>query len=987
MELREENRIKNGNDITFGKLSHVYGNLIGLHHGDNITTQVVQCLTDSQTTFDSKHRLVDKKRASVERHYVRPITCLRLNKNKDPKNIYVGYESGAVDSCSIQDIRNLWHKHDAKCPTNCVPFQPDVRLLEEARAFKRDLFGAFLYSNSVNALFKKSNAKLLVVLQAFHPDVKSDVISITRHSLPKMKDIVMTSTFESVEKMLEKNVYKKREPLLESSSRDLLGLPALQTTNFFDLIFDNGGNKRDSDARVGSGNIAQDVGDRRETAPVRKELAVDERRKGLSRYFKVCGGRVPRTVYIPLKGAGVGNVHRRHRRREKGQHPKSHKPHKTIGLNSVDELNHHKRKLFKKDLDINKYYPLNVFQPIKSVRLKLLNRRDECVRKLKNRFTLDEFKKFALKNVTSKQYSDIMVPDHGESKWNKTVGCQLSCVVCTAKNLHKTRRKPWKCLSCKTEYKAMIKVEKNTSNDLSKLHNDNVYIENDKKFWTVISSPRRYAHSPRIMWDSVKRLLQDATKFFKEPQEHAYTAKQRAELKQKVVDQLSKVKKRVGKQKDKWYMYPTDVPTIYGSSRDGLQGGKYNMFRKKIATKRVQHSCRLTMTVNPNLRSNQIGLPIAIWKDLGFPKCVVGVRYPSLGKQNMMVFEVVPMGNLEDTKLFNEDNIPVGLCTAHAPPGICRGLNLDFDGDAMSFIVVDKGSRFELVCLADPRFEGLNGGSYWLVFSRDAKLGLGMDATGEPMHERIQSHLVKMCVAGKNEEAFELFTELENIGKFFATHQFGVIDRAQIIQEIMLRASKLNRAHFTAMFTGEENLTKGLTVRQFKDHCLKTRDALLAMPKYAADDGYVFTLALNIMPDVVFHYDGTARTTDGGIVSVYGFSMHPCYGMRLNFSVYESEEERSANRNYRPLADIVKTTKVELCTDELNPVFKNIAEQCFELYEVECSEKQLELYGRLRFTSQMASMGLKTNQNYLVYFKNEDGSLDSHFFRFECSQV
>lgn len=934
--------------VSIAKKFHYMDRLFGMSPGENLTPHLIQSMTEcnSQSTFDSKHKIVKNDNTLVLKHYNRPISFLRLNKNKNVDDIFVCFESGDPITCTAKQIKQLWQKLDNPWPRD------DVLLIEEARNFKRDLFGAYFYHvlvysglcNEDNSS-KSINPALLVFFQAFHKDVNSDIITITRHSIARIKGVVAATTFEAVEKMLEKNVDKKRELLLESTTRDTLGLPGFHSTNFFDLIH----GKFEKDICGGTQNSSSSLeGNGRQPGTDQKGVLSQKRirvRGDYTIFDKNVRGKVfivPQTV---VRRRSTNDSKRRLNFKKNCCRSKKVK----VETNSELEVPEFCDRIFD---SISKYRALNVFLPYRSVKLKVLEKTSRYISYLDNKFTFEKFKKFIFKNSTNKQYNDIMLPDHGDSRWKKFVGYQLECVTCKTKNKHKTRRKKWKCPKCKIVYGPTIKIEKNKKT-LHKLLNENVFIQNKDRKWMVISSPRRYAHAPRSMFNAVRQLFKDSKVVGK--QCLAFTPKDRKQF-----------KKDAGKgDKDKYYMYPPEVPSIFGSCVDQLKHGKNNALRRKISAKRIKHACRLPMCADSKLTGRQVGFPPTIMREMGYPTHVIGVRYPSLGRLNMMLFSTV--------------TIYSGKCVAHVSPVICEGQNLDFDGDCMSFFRLNNASIYETSVLIDPYYDCIHNGKFIFNFSIDAKLGLGFDGVGDPMHIHAINYITRLGLHGKNAEAFRLFTELEEIGNANATRVFGVVGREQLLTEIALKASKLTLAHYRVMFMEDENLYKGLSDAEFMRNSIATRLDLMSMPKYASDDGYTYAVARSTLFDIMYAYDGTLRTLSNEIVSLFAHKNNPRYNFAPIDYPYETPEEKKRNKNFKPLTATYVEVDIKSKSHLLNPIFKHLVDNRMRLFEVRLKDN--EFCGRLRMSKQMKDLGLVTGVAYLVYFKFRHWT--PYFFKFE----
>lgn len=953
--------------------------------GSNFTIPTIHSLVvNSQDTFNAKHMI---SRSSTDRHYNRPIKLLRLNKNKNKNEIFTIYEDD-LSTCTYLDIQNLWHI----CPKNidCLKcknftFNPDkvIQYIEEARAFVPDLLGAFLYHNLVKSLYveKKNFPSLLVFYQVFHKQNLNGILSITRHTIDELKDLVTTCTFESIEKKLENNLNKK-DTLLESTSRDLFGLPPYHSTNSFDLIFCKDEFSCKTSVRSPS-NVSSNDEHILSICPIDNGLSSNRR-------FRICKGKYTRLYSNGINKDGSrisifprcpsGNKHNPSTHRiECGDTTKNCRPYDERGL-WLDKL-FTKNTSFCNELDISlsyispnifkKYYPLLIHSPIKSAHLKMVHKNSKYIQRLRQKMTILDFKKMILKNNTNRQFKKIMVPDYRESKYifNKTFN--LHCVVCKLKNKHLKRRKSWICKNCKTKYISTIKKNVN-ENKLLNLFNEEIQLTNPEGYWLIVPSPIRYANAPRIMYDAANRLIKDIKETNPKPRDTCLTTKELANLKKKILNKSTKSKSPA-----KWYIYPQNVPIIYGAANDELKGGKDNVFRKKIMTKRCINSCRLTMTLDADLKGSEISIPRTIWKNIGYPDYVIAIRYPSISNLNMTIHKVIV-----------HDTYGCHLAmTARAPPTICKGHNLDFDGDAMTFMALDKESEYELRLLISPEYNISTNGELRLTFSKDAAIGLGFCSDGlTPLHKVISEDLANDYFAGRatSLETFKKFTEYENIGRNQARKIIYTGNKDAILEYIGTEAGKLNNAHYIKMFVGDNCLKNGLSKNEFIETSKETRKALLDTPANASDDGCVFSLALYVLKDSILQYDYSITTQNKEIISFYGFEMHPKYGFKdICFDIPWTEEELKLDENFRPVGLDIKLEKIDLNFENINIHVQNIlSSDNMRLYKV-ITDKPIKVYGRLKYSSLMQALKLDRENIYVVKFHVYKDYYCSYVFKFK----
>lgn len=973
-------------DLPRIKLYNTMQRILDCAPGSDLKIPTIHSLVvNSQDTFNAKHTI---NRTSTDRHYNRPIKLLRLNKNKDKSRIYTVYNDH-ISTCTYEDISNLWHvcaqEPCTKCKSMSFDSEKTLAYIEEARAYTPDLIGAYLYHNLVKSLYveKKSFPALLVYFQVFHKQRLNGILSITRHTIDELKDLVTTCTFESIEKKLENNLNKK-DLLLESTSRDLFGLPAYHTTNSFDLIF-----AKDVYVKSNSSNVRARVANVTGSRECILPISPIHSRLSQKRRYRLCS-----TKHSELRTDGFAENGLRLTTdvRIPSVNQQNPSAHRIQCGNSTENYRHHdasdawmkslftKKVTFKHELPhalsyvspkkMRKHAPILIHSPVKSVQLLNVHKNSPYVQNLYQKMDLVQFKKMILKNNTNRQFKKIMVPDYRESRYVVSKSYNLHCVVCKLKNKHMKRRKSWICKNCKTKYIATIAKNVN-ENKLLNLFNEEIQVTNSNGYWMIVPSPIRYANAPRIMYDAVNRQFKDMQSTYASPNETCLTTKELVSLKKKVLAQNSKTKSPA-----KWYIYPQNVPIIYGSANDELKGGKDNVFRKKIMTKRCIHSCRLTMTLDADLKGNEISLPKTIWANIGYPDYVVGIRYPSISNLNMTIHKVV----VHDTYGCHL------TMTARAPPTICKGHNLDFDGDAMTFIALNKESEYELRMAISPEYNISTNGSLRLSFSKDAAIGLGFCEDGTtPLHKIIVRELCNSYFAGVSTslETFQKFTEYENLGRREANKVIYTGNRAAILEYIGSEAGKLNKAHYVKMFMGENSLRNGLSKEEFIATSKETRKALLDTPANASDDGCVFSLALYVLKDAILRYDYTVTTQKNEIISLFGFHMHPKYGFNdLNFYIPTTPAEYELDKHFEPVGLSVKLQPVVLECNHLNVHVRNILHSdAIRLYKVEDGAKY-NVYGRLKYSPMMKSLKLELETVYIVYFHVYKDYYCSYVFKF-----
>lgn len=972
-------------DIPKVKIFTTFQKILDCAPGSNFTIPTIHSLVvNSQDTFNAKHMI---SRSSTNRHYNRPIKLLRLNKNKNKNEIFTVYEKD-ISTCTYQEIQNLWHicSKTPDCP-KCKLFTYDetktIQYIEEVRAFIPDILGAFLYHNLVKSLYaeKKNFPALLVFYQVFHKQNLPGILSVTRHTINELKDLVTTCTFESIEKKLENNLNKK-DTLLESTSRDLFGLPPYHSTNSFDLIFAKDEFNCRSNVRPPS-NVSS-------SQEHLLSIHSDNNRLSEKRRFRVCKRKYSRihphgsdrngqTISIECR-IPIGDQ----------QNPSTHRIQcgNSTEDNRVDDAGSlWLDNLFNKDTSFlnelecslsyispnifKKYYPILIHSPIKTVHLKPVHKNSKYVQRLRQKMNILDFKKMILKNNTNRQFKKIMVPDYRESKYIFNKAFHLHCVVCKLKNKHMKRRKAWICKNCKTKYISTIKKSVN-ENKLLNLFNEEIQLTSNEGHWLIVPSPIRYANAPRIMYDAANRMIKDMQECYPQPRNTCLTIKELANMKKKILNKTAKSKSPA-----KWYIYPQNVPIIYGSANEELKGGKDNVFRKKIMTKRCINSCRLTMTLDADLKGNEISIPKIIWKNIGYPDYVIAIRYPSISNLNMTIHKVIV-----------HDTYGCHLAmTARAPPTICKGHNLDFDGDAMTFIALDKESEYELRLLISPEYNISTNGELRLTFSKDAAIGLGFCSDGiTPLHKIIAEELANDYFAGRasSMETFQKFSEYEDIGRIEARKIIYTGNEDAILEYIGTESGKLNKAHYIKMFVGDRCLKNGLSREEFIDTSKETRKALLDTPANASDDGCVFSLALYVLKDSILQYDYSITTQNNEIISFYGFEMHPKYGFKnLNFDIPWSEEERKLDENFCPLGLDIKLEKVEFKFDNINIHVVNILSSDYiRLYRVKM-DREFKIYGRLKYSPLMQALGLDLESTYVIKFHVYKNYYCSYVFKFK----
>lgn len=956
------NCFKNGADISDAFAYKIQERMIDSAIGENFKIHTVHAITEifNQNTFDSKHKLVNDD--DIKRHYNKFIKIERLNKNLNSKVLY-GFENGQI-MLENNVINNIWHDN---CTENCdyckiIPFEKFGSLLyvEQGRKFKRDIIGAFMFHNIVMSLFKDISPSLIVFAQCFNIDNDDKIKSITRNNAYTMKDVLTGITFESIEQQLEQYVYKKKESLTESTSRDILGRPVLNSFGEFDLIFKNGSIERNFKSRFKSKYENVRSFSKVSTYSLKRvETYAPKhwRRQGI--LFNCSVGTVQGNVTkfkVLFKTKRIFNVRKFNKR---SLSTSKHKITNEIDkLTSQFDLKKHFiwssrlsfMKYYRKFLshrDINMYYPLLVHSPPLQYRLKKLTLNSNNVLNLRNKFHINDFKTFILNNITDKQHHEIMIPDYKESSRIIKRSYQLKCVVCNMENKHKTRRKKWKCIKCKTDYWiTMSNFKKKIL--LDNFLNENCLVYNDEGYWIVVPPPQRYAHIPRIMLDSINRYFKDIKIFYGRPLKTILSKKKMTIIKKKIHGFTNN---------PKWYIYPMEVPLIFDSVKNQLKGGKDNFVRKKVAAKRCKSSARLTMTVNPNLMPHELELPRLVWQNLGFPNFVIAIRYPSLCKLNITLHQVLP---------YNPHSNELAL-TARAPPTICSGHNLDFDGDAMTFIKLNHETEWELQCLIHPSNNFSVNGNMRLNFSKDAMLGLGFDDSGsKPFHEILEKYFLQcyFSVEYTSEQLYKKFLTYERFGLNNVVNNFFSATEEKIYEYICSKTSKMNKAHFYTMFKSQENLKVGMSKNTFIKSCMDSRKALLDTPTNASDDGHVFTLSISVLPDYIQKYDYTLRRQNNTIVNYYSFMAHPRYGKIIDFPVYD--RNKMLSKDFCPRCKLIKQKRIVLNFNKVNKIIKSMF-KFIEVYELQIPHGD-KICGRLIYNDVMKNLGFFKNVPYVVYF-------------------
>lgn len=942
----------NGNKVSLAKAYQMASRYCGMNIGDNMTCQVVHAVTqhNSQATFDSKH-LINSQ--SSKRHYDRPIKILKLNKNKD-KDILIVFDDGSFETCTLSDIKSLWTNKSM-----LDIYKKTILYIEEIRAFKRDLFGIHFYINIIDTLFPSNiNPWFLIFIQAFN-SVKDSILTMTRNNGEHLRDFYSASTFEDFKKNVEKFINKNSDPLLESNTRDSFGL---LEKDFFDLIYESGTITQDK-----SGVYTRVVGNagtknsKIETTP--KKSASRSKRNCNSSFISFIPKGYSKRVYTNTRNLPIFVRENGLSFRASGIKCQSIYNANRILNNVFNEKCNSKNHVYSSLNDvksIKRIYPIKLFNRPKFMKLKNLTKQSKHVKSLKNVFHIEEFKKLILKNVSNRMLKSIMNPSHGELKWVPKKMFMPNCSVCDFKNKHKTRRKQWKCPKCKTIYYTTC-IKNLNSNKIKKLFNENALIYNSSGYWTVIPSPIRFAHSPRLMYDGLKR-------YFKDLENHNFPKNTTP-----TINSLNALKKKIfyPKPVPSWYMYPHEIPVIYGSVLDQIKGGKENIFRKKIATKRCDRSCRMTVTCDASLNHDEISIPKDVWIKMGKPQKTLFIRFPSVWRRNLSLLSV---------NVYDEEYTNHAMCI-RVNPSICEGQNMDFDGDAGTLKAIDKNCEYEITTLLSPVYSyAIDGNKPRITFSSDAKLGLGfteINGQSVPMHKLASSFIFwNFVIYGNSKKCFEMFSEISKIGYENSFEKFNLMDRESIFSYIKSDVSKLSFAHYHVMFLDKFCLENGLNFEQFIEKGISTRQILLNTPTHASDDGVVFSTLKMLTFDAYLHYDYTLRTTKNEFITCFPFQSNPYPLEPIPFSV----EDDDINQNdFKPFLKFLKLEKVNLSTNNLNLVFKNIVNsKMFTVYIVKFPKK-CNFKGNLIYTNAMKNLGLKLNVNYMVKFKFQESPF---FFKF-----
>lgn len=938
--------------INLLKMIDIYQRVLDTCAGDNFTISTVHTLAaKSQETFDAKHTTHTKD--DIEKHYDRPIKLLRLNKNKASafRKSFLIDNLECNGKCPRQVLHMLWHECSSKPCSDCESLKEYFKakeillFVEEVRLYRKDLFGAFFYHNLIKSIYAENKLfpALLIFFQVFNPT--ANILSITRHSIEKLKDLTTSCIFEDIPLRIEKNLNKK-DHLLEGTSRDLFGLPLYQGTNEFDLIFKYG---RYSD--------------------IQKILHSKVKSKSTN------GGRFcARFQQVDGSSQGCGRILLERKHGGLGTHGTSEKVwirshHGSRGEKIIDAFKRHSkyRCYYRNDKsvelipflkkgawtfseetlninDLRNESNVIVSKPPHGVHLKRLNYKSKYIEKLQTKINVFHFKRLILANETQRQFKETMIPEFGEALSSCSQGFHLNCLFCKQKIQYKSRRKEWTCFKCKNTYKSCLKTSKN-KNKLKNFLNENILVTNENGYWAVLPSPIRYANSPRMMLDAVERYFKHLKLMGTSHYKTDFST-----------NQLVGLKMEMGVKNMFWNLYPRDVPILYGSSIDQLKGGKGNIFRKKISTKKCDNSCRLTATVDPQLNGDEISIPMGVFNSIGKPQFVMMIRYPSTKRYNL-TFHKVRCHTPFQKHL---------VSTVRVSPTICTGHNLDFDGDALSIFGLSTEAAYELMILISPQFNVYGDGRMRLEFSRDAKIGLGFCFDGvTPLHLKIVENLCNRYFAfGGAGLINEEFHTYEKKGLEDSLVAMSNQSKDIIMEYINLKCGKMNLAHFQAMFsTNQPSLEKGLDRKIFIEQCIDARKSLLDQPANASDDGVVFSATLHILPDCILKYDYTLRTQYGKIISIYPFYMHPHYGFnKLNFPI----ETQNLESSFSPLGNRLKLKKISLCTKNLHFVFKNIIESdLIRVYEIKGLQAS-KVYGTLIFNDMMKSMGLKEYVPYLI---------------------
>lgn len=127
-------------------------------------------------------------------------------------------------------------------------------------------------------------------------------------------------------------------------------------------------------------------------------------------------------------------------------------------------------------------------------------------------------------------------------------------------------------------------------------------------------------------------------------------------------------------------------------------------------------------------------------------------------------------------------------------------------------------------------------------------------------------------------------------------------------------------------------------------------------------------------------HDYTVRTQSGQIISPYAFVMHPFYGFhKINFA---TEPDRG-NLNFKPLSTTIEIQKVELNASRLSFPFRCIIESgLIRIYQVSGLSTQ-EIYGTLKWSTLMESLGLQKNKVYLASYLTYGDYYTPYMFYFQ----
>lgn len=956
------------NQLPLAQAYNVLERLTGMHIGDNVTIQFTHSLTERvmQCTFDAKHRLSSQQKTLW--HYNKPLKFLHLNKNKSNR-ILILYANGDIGTCSQTCIKKIW---DGNC--SGIDCSKPIIFIEEARHFVRDLFGAFFAHNIASRFCE--NPALLILVQVFHTCKEKTILSVARHNALKLKDLISSTFFESVEQQLEKNINIKND-LLEDYSRDLVGIPIIEN---FELIYDEFAVERNFPKRDWRDRKYVDYhgtilkGFERGHSSFTPDFASES--KNISSTFQTPGTTFEKSLVLPTRARIVRQQNAFSDRNKPINTSKNHRYTSVVKPSDVltvffDRQSFWLQSIFLKKSVLLKHYPTRIHLPPKSVKLTRLNTNSRYIRSIPHKMSLTEYTKMALANMSKLLPKTILKPDYCESSIIRTKNYSVHCIVCGLKNKHKTRRKPWICSRCKTPYTGVV-VKQRRINNLKNIPDDNVCVYTDSRM-TVAPSPLKSAHCPRTMCDALRRELTDAEhdSAFKN---FVPTICDLKKLKEKILSSKAKqillekkksgFKRRTEAENNPYYRYKCEIPIVHGSCRDHLKGGKENLIRKKIGTKICQESCRLTMTCDPSLRPDEISIPQTIWGMLGFPEKVVLVRYPSISILNLTIHKVIP---------YRADSNNFAI-TARAPPTICAGHNMDFDGDAGSIKALSRLAGYELTILISPKYNFMVDGRMRVNFSSDAKLGLGFDNHNNPKHLLLEKWLKNKYIAtGNSIECYELFNELEDDGRAKSIVCQGV-DDSKLDEYISSKSTKLTIAHQIAI----QQLSKGLDVDAFTKSCKDARMGIADTPLNASDNGLTVSTAFILLKSIKHAYDYTLRTAEGKLVTFWSFDFCCNRPKPIQWSIPPIDNPHF--ENFTPFHKNVILEDVEL--KPLNhPIFDKLIGEYIIVKKIK-TNLPLNLYGRLYFSIWMERLGLMLNTPYLVFFKSIDGAWSSYVFEF-----